>query len=266
MSKKIPLVALLTDFGLHDQYVAVMKGVMLSICPAIRFIDISHDVQPQHIEQGAYLLWASHRFLPSGAIIGSVVDPGVGTPRTIVLAKGKRHTYVGPDNGIFDLVFWEEGVREVVVLDVSKALRKRLVSEDISSTFHGRDIVAPVCAHIALGQRLSTFGQRKKIHPIHAPFVSASNPGVPPRIMNVDRFGNIITNILVRGQEDRSLLKGIEIGGITISRWAASFAEAPPDVPCLIIGSSGLVEIFIRNGNAASSLLSGASTSLKLAQ
>jgi S-adenosylmethionine hydrolase len=264
MLRKTPVVALLTDFGTIDHYVGVMKGVLLSICPTVRIIDLSHQVTPQDVQGASYLLWASYAYLPPGTIVLAVVDPGVGTSRKILLVKTRRNVFVAPDNGVLDLVLWKERPREVLYLREESRFLQKLIAEQISTTFHGRDIFAPVGAHLAAGKRLSSFGTRARGRSIPQPFVDRKGSNVGPRILHVDRFGNIITNILGLQDGKGTIVKALAVGNQIVSAWISTYAEAPPETPCLIVGSSGLVEIVMNQKSAASFLLSQKPTELKI--
>src|SRR5262245_34820110 len=141
-----PIVTLLTDFGTRDHYVASMKGVLLTINPALRIVDITHKIAPQEILEAGFTLACAYRLFPAGSIHLLVVDPGVGTSRRLLAARTEHHFFVGPDNGALGIVFAEESPREVVSITASHHFRK-----EIRSTFHGRDILAPVAAQLSLG-------------------------------------------------------------------------------------------------------------------
>ena len=254
MSKRYPLVALLTDFGLRDQYAAVMKGTMLAICPTLRIVDITHDVEPQNIRQAAYLLWSSYRHFPSSSIFACIVDPGVGTSRGIIGARTKRHVFLAPDNGLLDFVLWQEKVNEVTVIQSGSPKLRLMLPANISKTFHGRDIFAPLSAHLAKGVNLKSLGTKRKVDRLQPPFVDDSNPRSQSRILHIDRFGNIVTNIVCLKNRPPGEMLGIQLGSTKIYEWIENYESAPSDQPCLIVGSSGLVEIVMKNKSAASAL------------
>lgn len=266
MPKRVPLVALLTDFGLRDHYVGVVKAVLLSQCPSVQIIDITHDVQPQNIEQGAYLLWAAYRYLPVGAVITAVVDPGVGTSRGIILAEADGRLFLGPDNGVLDFVLWEEKVHEVTVIRMDHPATRSILPQKISGTFHGRDVFAPLSAHLADGGNAEDLGKKVPVDWVESPFVDKFNPEGRPRVLHVDRFGNIITNI--KGDEDRVPFefRGLRLGSRRIYRWIENYESAPSDVPCLLVGSNGLIEIVMRNTTAAAALNADELTPLRIQQ
>jgi S-adenosyl-L-methionine hydrolase (adenosine-forming) len=266
MLKGNPIIALLTDFGLRDHYVGVVKGILLSHCPSLQIIDISHDVEPQNIQQGAYLLWASYRYLPEETVIAAIVDPGVGTSRDIIIATAGKRILVAPDNGVLDFVLWEEKVKEVTVVKTNLPTTKSILPHRISGTFHGRDVFAPLSAHLAQGGNAESLGKKEPVDWVQSPFVDKSNPKARPEVLHVDRFGNIITNI--KGDEDRVPFefRGLRLGSRRIYRWIDNYESAPADVPCLIVGSSGLIEIVIRNSTAAAALNADELTPLKIQQ
>lgn len=252
MPRKHPFIALLTDFGTRDHYVGTMKAVALTICPSAQFIDISHAVGAQDIREASYLVWASYKYLPHGTTTAVVVDPGVGTSRRIVVARTRHHTFVAPDNGVLDFMMWEERVRSQVVVKSERLVTNRIIGRNISTTFHGRDIIAPIAAHLANGIPLSRLGPVVPVVKKAPPFYSATDARVVPEILWIDRYGNIVTNIRA---EARELMKGLKVGSETISRWVENYAAASSRSASLIVGSSGLIEIVMKNGNAASKLL-----------
>jgi S-adenosylmethionine hydrolase len=253
MVRKSPTVALLTDFGVRDHYVGVMKGVLLSICPDLRIIDLSHEVAAHCVKEAAYLLWASYRYLPKGTIVLVVVDPGVGTARRILVTKTNDHCFISPDNGVLDILLWQDQPRQVFALDPQSRFLKSIIFDKLSATFHGRDIFAPVAAHIARGMPVQRIGKECRRKNVGAPFVTGANCGVDPAVLHIDRFGNIITNILQPDSKAR-FVKGIVVGRKRVERWIEAYEQAPPLTPCLIVGSSGLIEI-VANMKSAASLL-----------
>jgi S-adenosyl-L-methionine hydrolase (adenosine-forming) len=254
MRKKKPLVGVMTDFGLRDHYVGVMKAAMYAACPDLRIIDISHEVDPHKIREGAYLLWASYRHFPRGSVIVAVIDPGVGSSRNIIGARIGNGTLLGPHNGLLDLVLWEERVKEVTVIDIHKPLSRNLLPAAISTTFHGRDIFAPLAAHLASGKRLSAMGNTMKVDWTSSPFVDARCPETTPSVLHIDRFGNIVTNIRVDLPAVQSRNLTLRIRGRHITCWADNYQEIRIGRLCMIPGSSGLVEIVMKERSAAAFL------------
>ncbi len=145
-----PIIALASDFGARDSYVGVVKAVIAGINPQARVIDITHEIEPHDVRQGAYALWSSYRFFPKGSIFVAVVDPGVGTERAILIAETREHTLLAPDNGLLDLVLSQEPGARVHVVHPQKPAGKwrRYAMGEISRTFHGRDIFAPMAARM----------------------------------------------------------------------------------------------------------------------
>jgi len=264
MPKQPPVIALLTDFGARDHYVGVMKGVLLSICPNVRIIDLSHEVAPQCVGEAAYLLWASYAYLPVGTITLVVVDPGVGTSRDIVMVKTRRNVFVAPDNGVLDYVLWQEKPLQVIAVSQESRFVQKILRSKRSTTFDGRDVLAPIAAHLAAGNPLRQFGRKKIRTKVTEPFVSRRDSNVEARILHIDHFGNIITNILPPQAGTLPFITGIAIGRKVIDRWIKTYEEAPSETPCLIVGSSGLIEIVVNKKSAASLLLSSHQPPLKL--
>lgn len=186
------MIALFTDFGTRDAYVAQMKGAILSISPAVALLDLNHDIGQFDIRQAAYLLAASSRYFPAQTIFVVVVDPGVGTARRPLLVHTQADQYyVGPDNGVLTFVLEHEGWRSAYVLQQASYFRDR-----ISPTFHGRDIFGPVAAHLANGVSAAAFGPQVE-DVLRLPYSKAQRQGqvIRGEIVHLDRFGNMITNI-----------------------------------------------------------------------
>ena len=194
------IVALLTDFGVSDGYVGIMKGVILGIAPETALVDISHDIPPQGIRAGAFVLKAASPYFPPGTIFVAVVDPGVGSERRIIAVRTPRAFYVGPDNGVLSWALQREDVQETINVTESGYWLP-----DVSRTFHGRDIFAPVAAHLAAGLPISRLGERIEdpvILPLPAPHLE-SDQVVRGEVIYVDRFGNLITDIQLDARDRR---------------------------------------------------------------
>ena len=240
------LIALLSDFGDRDQYVGTMKGVILSIDPRAQIIDISHKVTPQNITEAGYLLWASYKFFPVGTVFVCVVDPGVGSARRIICLETARHQFIAPDNGLLDLVILQEeilGSYEVIN-------PPQFGTKKISATFHGRDIFAPLAAGLSKGKSINQFGKRYELKKPSPVFCNPENNVVRARILHIDRFGNLITNIPEQYFDRRS----VKVGATDISNHIHSYAEAPKAQPCILVGSSGLIEVVLKDGSASKML------------
>ncbi len=247
------IITLLTDFGLSDPYVGMMKGVIAGIAPEVPVIDLTHQVRPQDIQEACFLLQNSYRHFPTGTIFVCVVDPGVGTERLPVLVKSSEHFFVGPDNGLFGFLN----------TDPSKIIRElkneRFFRTPVSHTFHGRDIFAPVAAHLAAeGETiLSELGPvRSDLVDIAGRLPDITGDAVKGKIVHIDRFGNLITNIHEKllselsFEPDKGIIRFREFSLPLVS----TFSEAPEATPCALIGSSSHLEIFIKNGNAEKTL------------
>lgn len=242
-------IALLTDFGTDDSYVAEMKGVILSLAPDSRLVDITHSVPPGDIQRAAYLLWRCHRWLPAGTIFLTVVDPGVGGDRRILLVQASRRFFIAPDNGLLTPIAGEHDFQ------AWELTNEKLHPEHVSCTFHGRDIMAPACAHLALGTfKPSDFGPRLDgIVNLESAELSMTTSSVAGRILTVDRFGNAITNIpaeelkrLGRRQDFRVLF-----GEHVIRSVSRTYSSVARGQMVAYIGSAGLLELAVNGGSLA---------------
>ena len=260
-----PVITLTTDFGTRDPYVGMMKGVILGISPAVSIVDVSHEVGPQAIAQGAFIIGNSYRFFPRGTIHVVVIDPGVGTSRKAILVSTPTARFLAPDNGVLTHVV-RAGYAEGHLFTYDKEdlppeyeayelSNRKLWLESVSQTFHGRDILAPVAAHLSLGLSDWEVGPRMSritLLPQGAP--SWDGPVLEGRVVHVDRYGNLITDIA------EHLLGGgrglaIEVGGRLIHGMSRSYAEA--ESLLAIVGSYGNLEVSVRNGSAAETLGAG---------
>ena len=252
------IITLTTDFGTSDGYVGTMKGVILSIAPDVRLVDISHEIAPQHIRQAAYVLHDAASYFPQGIVHLAVVDPGVGGARRALAVRTSHEFLVGPDNGLFTLFLADEPDAECHMITNTQYLLPR-----ISSTFHGRDVFAPVAAHLANGAGLADLGPRitdPVTFPIPRPEQQADGSW-RGCVLYADHFGNLITSVT----EDllQQLLSSgrhsveIVIGHQRISGIRHTFAEGAPGELVALVGSSGHLEIAVTNGNAARALSLG---------
>jgi S-adenosylmethionine hydrolase len=251
-----PIITLTTDFGLKDAYVASMKGVILSLAPEARIVDITHDIAPQGIVEGGFALSCAFPHFPCGTIHLMVVDPGVGTSRRLLLASTRRHYFLGPDNGALALAFEIEPPEEIIHL-----APELCSSGNISATFHGRDILAPVAARLALGALPAQFGTPVDDF-VRAPLPSpqlGSDKSLRLCVLAVDRFGNLILNLKEKQfKEAGGCAPGggfeLEIGGRIVSRLLGTYGESEGDEPLAVFNSSGYLEVAVRNGSAAARL------------
>lgn len=250
-------IALLTDFGSADHYVGAVKGVIVSVYSRCRIVDLSNDVDSGNIAQAAYLLWASYRFFPHNTVFVCVVDPGVGSSRKILAARTKKFFFLAPDNGLLDLVMAEDMFQECVAVRIENS---PFVLSPVSATFHGRDVFAPVAGYVSSGVALSEIGSPVHIPMPKSPFVSQR--GVRKgSILHCDKFGNCVTNIK-NGLFPS--LKGIMIGRTMIAAKINHFQEGKKNVPAVIRGSSGLVEIILKGESASRKLRARPGVALRL--
>ncbi|GIW98224.1 MAG: hypothetical protein KatS3mg111_1557 [Pirellulaceae bacterium] len=249
-----PIITLTTDFGEQDSYVGQMKGAILSVQPRVQLVDLNHQIPPQRIVAGAFELWRAWRAFPLHTVHVAVVDPGVGTARRIIAAHIKGHFFVLPDNGLLSFILAEESVEEVV-----EVADPRFWRSTVSHTFHGRDIMGPVAAHIASGVPLRKLGgelDAADLVMLESRLQDGDRRDRPFRceVLHVDRFGNVV--LPVRGE-----LSGggrtihVSIDGTSLALPAARcYGEVPNGALVLITGSSGLWEIAKAGGSAAEHL------------
>ncbi|MCC5914646.1 MAG: SAM-dependent chlorinase/fluorinase [Balneolaceae bacterium] len=242
-----PIITLTTDFGLQDHYVSVMKAIMLRISPEVRFIDVSHDVPPQDVMAGAWVVRNAAMHFPPGTVHLVVVDPGVGTDRNPVVIRIKDQFFVGPDNGIFSLIADEFDYK------AWKLTRDSFWEKSPSNTFHGRDIFSPVAAHLANGTPPEEMGETVDELVTYRWAVPISDKdGIQGWIIHIDRFGNLVSNIsedLIREAIGDSRFR-IYVGNTILNRVEKAYGSVTEGEPVAYIGSSGNLEIAINKGNA----------------
>jgi len=247
-----PLVSLLTDFGSVDPFVAEMKAVILSICREARIVDITHGVAKFDIRMGAFLLAEVARTFPAGTVHVAVVDPGVGSSRRGLVVKTKRSVYVGPDNGLLIPAASMDGI--VGVFGISDP---PVTGREISSTFHGRDIFAPVAAHIACGHHPEEYGPSVREYvpsPFHEPTVDEKRTSC--EILHIDKFGNLTTNLTQTHVKQWRTRIGQQIA-LTIgkrrirARIVRTYSDLNRNELGLMLGSHGFMELACRESNAA---------------
>ena len=242
------IITLLTDFGLKDPYLASMKGVILKINPQCTLIDITHQVNPHDVEEGAFILANAYSTFPKGTIHLAVVDPGVGGPRKPILLVTENYFFIGPDNGLFTFALQQEKMKQGVALT-----RPNFFLPRVSTTFHGRDIFAPVAAHLSLGIRPKAFGKNiDSWVELHFEKPRVKERKLLGKIIHVDTFGNLVSNIdqqqLFQFSKGRSFL--IRVGRRTIRGLKTRYSEGKKNEPIALFGSGGFLEISIREGNA----------------
>jgi S-adenosylmethionine hydrolase len=250
-----PIIVFLTDYGTLDDAVAICKGVMLTIAPDARIVDITHQVKPYSIADGARYLSRTALYYPSGTIFVAVVDPGVGTHRRPIIAKSRRGQYfVVPDNGLLTPIQDRDGIESA-----REITNPAWMLGTISSTFHGRDIFAPAAAHIARGDNWQEAGPEEHSQLVRLPAEAASldTAGIRGSVVGLDGpFGNLITNITAQRFGELGYQLGdkvsIRIGELDLrAPFVRTFGEVPTGQPLLYLDSSGLVSIAINQGNFA---------------
>jgi S-adenosylmethionine hydrolase len=253
----MPVIALLTDFGTQDIYVGVMKGVIWGICPEAKIADLTHEIPPQDVTAGALALWGAFRFFPKGTVFCAVVDPGVGTSRRAIAVQTEKHFFVGPDNG---LLWW--AISESEVVKVVELQNRHYFLPVISRTFHGRDIFAPVAAHIAKGVAIDEFGRELSVDElVKLPALRAETDErhIRAQIVHIDRFGNAITNLRREDFAKWLSLHGqrgwtAKIGDLRFNALCQTYAEVKAGEPLLLFNSYDLLEVAVNRGNAAEQL------------
>jgi S-adenosylmethionine hydrolase len=242
-----PLITLLTDFGTADGYVAEMKGVLYSLAPEARVVDLSHEIAPQDVESARLAVARYWRRFPPQTIHLVVVDPGVGSSRDALAVRSEDRVLIGPDNGALSPALLVAGAR-AISLPVPPAA---------SPTFHGRDVFAPAAARIAMGTPIDALGPAAEAPMIRrTPEARRLGTGaIQGEVISVDRYGNAITNIVAFPvtQTRDGEQAFVEVSGRTIPV-ARAYADVQPRATVALCGSSGLLEIAVRDGNAAQSL------------
>ena len=257
-----PIITLTTDFGTSDHFTGVMKGVILSLCPRAHIVDITHEIAPFEITDGAFVIAQAWRWFPRRTIHVVVVDPGVGTARRPILVEAGGHRFIGPDNGVLSMVYGREKRPRVRELTADRYFLK-----PVSRTFHGRDIFAPVAAHLASGVLPARFGKLiddyLKIS-LDAP-VRTGKRIWTGTILKIDRFGNLITNLHVDEFPDVRLRPfELQAGVRRLTRLALNYADSEPGEPFVIVGSSGYLEVACNQASAAKLLGCGAGAPVEL--
>ncbi len=245
------IITLLTDFGNADGFVGAMKGVILGIYPTARIVDLTHEIAPRNIAAGAFLLQAHFKYFPRGTVHVAVVDPGVGTPRKALAGYWREHYYVAPDNGLLDFCAEDETCVAV------KLTRLEFWRQEVSHTFHGRDIFAPVAAHLAAGVALLQLGEPISFNKHgHAKPCYVKGDALIGEIVYADRFGNLISNL---AQIDFKNFVGngsfvIQCEHVRINAITPAYGYARPGELIALINSFDCLELGVAQGNAQTSL------------
>ena len=257
-----PTVTLTTDFGLVDHFVGVMKGVILGIEPGARIVDITHEIPPFDISEGGFVIAQAYRYFPRRTVHVIVVDPGVGSARRPILAEMAGQYFIAPDNGVLSMIYRREPKKRV-----RHITNERYFLKPVSRTFHGRDIFAPVAAHLASGVSVARFGRTVD------DFVKIMT-GQPTRtakrvwtgtILKIDRFGNLITNLHVDEFPDVPTRPfELNVGLSEVSRFVTNFSEGGPGELFVTVGSSGYLEVGTNQGSAAKMLGCAAGSPVEL--
>ena len=255
-----PIIALLTDFGTRDHYVGALKGAILSVAPDAQVVDALHEVAAHDVEGGAFALAAAYPAFPRGTVFVAVVDPGVGSSRRGLAIEAGSYRFVGPDNGLMTAVLADHPTARVHALT-----NRRLWRVEVASTFHARDVFGPVAAHLALGVGLDEVGPpvadacRLPLIPIRA----LGRDEWEGTIVQVDRFGNLTSNVSARALDDilsaadadRSDVVVVVAG--VVAPLVLTYSDVPTGEPCALVGSSGRLEVAVNGGSAASILGAG---------
>lgn len=281
------IITLLTDFGSQDAYAGIMKGVIAGINPRANIIDICHNIPPQDIFNGAYLLSTSYKYFPKGTVHVAVVDPGVGSQRDIVCVEIREHLFLVPDNGLLSFVVQEERPKSIV-----RVTNDRYFLPSFSNTFHGRDVFAPVAAYLSLGIKPRQLGSKiNQLKQLDIPRPEVKETGqLEGQIIYIDRFGNLITNITralieqhaSKQKQNRGRWSGIRsqrsevrsqipykvrktsknkmllpwntmettLGKRKIMGLGKTYMDAKPGDPLVLFGSAGFLEVSVNQGNA----------------
>lgn len=247
------IIALLTDFGVRDPFVGVVKGVILANAPDARIVDLTHEIEPQDVQAGAFALEGVWRYFPEGTVFVAIVDPGVGSARAVVYGVREGRLFLGPENGI--LTFVLRPGDPTYRLDVD-----RFSLPERSSTFHGRDIFAPAAGRLASGFPPEHAGARiDSIQRLARPRPRLDRDGsLLGEVIAVDRFGNLITTI--SGEDLRAFAGAatsgleVEVGATKIRGIARHYSEAAKGSALAVVDSLGFLEIAVRNGNARTEL------------
>jgi S-adenosyl-L-methionine hydrolase (adenosine-forming) len=247
-----PLIALLSDFGSRDHYAGTMKGVMLGICPDVALVDITHEIRPHDVLEGALQLAAACRYFPAGTVFLAVVDPGVGSARRGLAADTGDYRFVAPDNGLLTAVFQEMAPKKVVELT-----ERRYARPTVSRTFEGRDRFAPAAAWLAKGIQVAALGRAlPSWQQIDIPRPEVASSVLRGVVLLVDRFGNLVTNIDRRTFDAfvRGSAVSLTAGGHPVAGVVATYADIHPGEVCALFGSTDHLEIAANADSAEGSL------------
>ncbi len=254
------LIALLTDFGTRDWYVAALKGVLLTRAPGARLVDITHEIPPQDVLAGAFMLATAAPWFPTGTVFLAVVDPGVGSDRAVLAVQTERHYFIGPDNGLL-----APSVGQAKRRKIRRLTNHRLWLPQVSATFHGRDIIAPVAAYLAKGgvfQRVGVLANRMVA--LRLPAVQRVGRVMRGQVIHIDTFGNLVTNIPAASTVMRTQRSWVVRYKDRNARLVPSYTDGRGEELVAVVGSLGLLELAIREGSAAWALAAKRGDEVKL--
>jgi hypothetical protein len=262
-----PIVAVLTDFGTRDSYAGALKGAVLAACPEASVVDISHDVARHDVTEASWVLFTCYQAFPAGTVFLVVIDPGVGSSRRALAIQAGGYSFVGPDNGVLGLICGDSGSA-----DVHEITNRGLFRYDVSATFHGRDVFAPVAGLLARGISLDEVGPAIS-DPVGAALATAKNLGSgawEAEVVHVDIYGNMTTaftrhdvaQILDVVGGDMSQI--VAVVGELVVPLIDHYSEVSEGEPCALLGSSGRVELAVNRGSAAEELRGGTGTKVVL--
>ena len=245
-----PIITLTTDFGTRDPFVGAMKGVILGIAPGVRLVDLTHEVAPHDLVEGALALEAAVGFFPPGTIHLAVVDPGVGGARRPLVLHARGYYFVGPDNGLFSFLLGVPGWTAVCLEAPAYRLPR------VSRTFHGRDVFAPAAAYLAQGTPLGTFGP-PVTDPVLIPWPTARRQGdlLVGEVVHEDRFGNLVTSVRAADLGALGPVEAlvVEVEGKEVGSIVGCFADLPAGGAGALVGGGDRLEVVVREGSAAAS-------------
>jgi len=245
-----PIITLTTDYGTNDHLVGTLKGVILKINPDVTIVDITHNVVPYDLLDAALSLGSAYRYFPSKTVHLVVVDPGVGTQRRPLLVSGDQHFFVGPDNGVLSMIYEREQR-----LAVRHVTAEHYFLQPLSTTFHGRDVFAPVAAWLTKAWQSQSFGEEIQDYVRFSLPKPKSSAGILKGVvLRVDAFGNLMTNLTLADLPEAMLKNGslkMQVGKKDVQHFLETFAKGEAGQPIAVLGSSGFIEIAVNKGNAA---------------
>jgi len=258
-----PIITLTTDFGTNDHLVGVLKGVILKINPDAQIVDITHQVAPFDLLDGALAIAAAYPYFPSRSIHVVIVDPGVGTERRPILASGQNHYFIAPDNGVLSAIYEKE--HPIVVRHITS---EHYFLQPVSKTFHGRDVFAPVAAWLSKNWQPASMGDEiTDFKRFSVPKPKEADGLLKGVVLRVDAFGNLVTNFRVDDLPAKAVEKGevqLQVGSQLVTKFVPTFGQGPAGEAVAYIGSSGFLEIAINKGSASRTLGIGRGTPVLL--